>query len=341
MVAISPEETVLVTGASGFIAAHLCQLLLAEGYRVRGTVRTNAKGDYLKNLFEGKGEFEYVIVEDIAKPGAFEQAVKGVQGIAHTASPFFLNAAKVDDLVKPAVQGTVGVLQSAQKYGDQVKRVVVTSSVAAIMQPGPGPYTLTEDFWNTESPQVLEKEGDAASGPHKYRGSKTLAERAAWEYVKESQPPWDLVVVNPPFAFGPIIHQVSKPEDINTSVATFYAFTHGGKTESDLGTSPGNWADVRDIAQGHLRALIVPEASNRRFILSAGPFTSQEIVDEIHTWKPEVPNVPIGKPGNGKAIASQAVTFSGERASAVLGVTFRSFGECLRDMHESLEKRFP
>ncbi|KAK4686185.1 hypothetical protein P7C73_g3948, partial [Tremellales sp. Uapishka_1] len=355
MPALQSKDKILVTGGSGFIAAHVCKTLLEQGHPVRTTVRNDSKGLYLKELFQGKGDFEYVIVEDIGKvgfelvrelelmlaqPHCFDEAVTGVEGIAHTASPFYLNAGNAAELIDPAVQGTVGLLQSALDKGSAVKRIVVTSSVAAIMMPKTGAFTFTEECWNTESPEVIEKEGDKASGPHMYRASKTLAERAAWNFCETNQPNWDLVVVNPPFAFGPIIHQVDKPEQLNTSVATFYAYTHGQKTEADLGGSPGNWADVRDIAYGHFRALVVPEASGERFILASGPFSSQGIVDVIHSFVPEVKGVPIGKPGSGKEVEARSVVFSSEKAQKVLGVDFMSFEKCLLDMHHSLEQRF-
>ena len=89
--------------------------LLENGYKVKGTVRSKDKGEYLVNLFKGK-PFEYVIVEDIGADGAFDEAVKGVDAVAHTASPFHMNAKDPQELITPAVQGTTGVLKSVQKY---------------------------------------------------------------------------------------------------------------------------------------------------------------------------------------------------------------------------------
>lgn len=140
MPALSPPALVLVTGSSGYIASWVVHTLLAQGFDVRGTVRSQEKGEYLKKKFSGesdktlKGKFEYVIVEDIEKEGAFDEVVKGVDGIEHVASPFHfkaddpqgefcVNEDEVDyglisciELIGPAVKGTVGVLQSAVKY---------------------------------------------------------------------------------------------------------------------------------------------------------------------------------------------------------------------------------
>jgi hypothetical protein len=135
--------------------------------------------------------------------------------------------------------------------------MVITSSVAAILSPSPSgakhsgpPYTFTESDWNDHSTNVVEKEGNDASGADKYRASKTLAEKSAWELLEKEKPGWDLTTVNPPFVFGPIIHQVDLPEKINTSVATFWAYCTGKKTDEDLTASVGNWIDVRHAPAG-------------------------------------------------------------------------------------------
>ncbi|KAG8762779.1 methylglyoxal reductase (NADPH-dependent) gre2 [Ceratobasidium sp. 428] len=108
MPAIKAPATVLVTGASGFIAIWVCKAFLEAGYTVRGTVRSASKGDYLVDLLKSD-KFSYVIVEDIAKDGAFDEAVKGVDAVAHTASPFHFEADDPQELIEPAVKGTVGI----------------------------------------------------------------------------------------------------------------------------------------------------------------------------------------------------------------------------------------
>ncbi len=100
--------------------------------------------------------------------------------------------------------------------------MVITSSVAAVMSPSPSgpnhsagpPYTFTESDWNEHSHAVVEKEGNSAPGGDKYRASKTLAERSAWDLMEKEKPKWDLATINPPLVFGPIIHQVESPEKI-------------------------------------------------------------------------------------------------------------------------------
>lgn len=235
---------VLVTGANGYIAVWLVQKLLEQGYSVRGTIRSASRAKHLNNLFSKYGDkFELLIIEDITKvrllstclelnidmvsmgqDGAFDEAVKGVDAIEHTASPFHFDAVEPSEIIGPAVAGTKSILESARKFGTNVKRVVVTSSVAAILNTLPNPTVFTEEDWNTTAVEDCEKNGKNASPFSKYRASKTLAERAAWDFVEKHKGslPWDLVVINPPFVFGPFLHEVTGAGSLNQSLSDWY-----------------------------------------------------------------------------------------------------------------------
>ncbi|CEL54500.1 Putative NADPH-dependent methylglyoxal reductase GRP2 OS=Candida albicans (strain SC5314 / ATCC MYA-2876) GN=GRP2 PE=1 SV=2 [Rhizoctonia solani AG-1 IB] len=339
MPSISPNDTVLVTCASGFIAVWVCHHLLEAGYKVRGTVRSTSKGDYLVELFKSYGpKFKYVIVEDIGKESAFDEAVKGVHGVAHTASPFNFVSEDPKDLIDPAVKGTIGILESVKKYGSDVKRVLATSSIASVTD---GMYHLkipgtvyTESDWNTFSIKEIEEKGKDASGIDKYCASKTLAEKAAWEFVEKTKPNWDLATCCPSMIFGPIIHQVSNPSALNTSIATLYNFIYNKEsiTEEKLLTPNWNFADVRDIGLAHVRALEVEEAGGQRFIASSSPYCWQDALDALDL----PPDFPCGTPGSGKRL--NHIVFSHAKANKILGIQFKSFQDCVRDTVESLEK---
>ncbi|KAG6835826.1 hypothetical protein H0H93_014299 [Arthromyces matolae] len=195
MPTITSGDKILVSGANGYIAIWVVRRFLEKGYAVRGTVRSADKGKYLEEYFKSYGDkFELVIVEDITKEGAFDEAVKGVDAIAHTASPFYLDAASVEgtknlsekvqtspmtpiaELNGPAINGTVSILKSALKNGANVKRVVVTSSCASVLEVGVD-KVFTEENWNELAIREIKEQGDAAPGPSKYRASKTLAEK--------------------------------------------------------------------------------------------------------------------------------------------------------------------
>ncbi|RSH88686.1 methylglyoxal reductase (NADPH-dependent) gre2 [Saitozyma podzolica] len=343
MPAIKPGSLVLVTGASGFIAAQTVRAFLEAGYRVRGTVRSTAKGEYLAKLFAGKGDFEYVLVEDITKDGVFDEAVKGVDAVAHTASPFYTSNVKdPQELIGPAVKGTTGVLKSIQKHNPNVQRVVITSSVAAVMSTDskPAPYIYTEKDWNEDSIPHVEKNGLESNGGESYRASKTLAEQAFWKFIEDEKLSWDGATINPPLVLGEVIHECDSPEKLNTSVELFYQWAAGKKSESDLPGKAGNWINVKDVALAHVRALDVPEASGQRFITSQGPFAGQDYCDVLHKRFPDLPNIPVGKPNTHDELIKDMNVFDGSKATKVLGIKYIPFEETVVEMADSLKKRF-
>ncbi|GAA5860946.1 hypothetical protein JCM8547_003897 [Rhodosporidiobolus lusitaniae] len=304
-----PEGSfVLLTGASGFLAAHVAQHLLRRSFRVRGTVRSTSKGDYLTKLFQKEGiadKWEYVVVEDVEQEGAFDKAVEGVEAVLHTASPFHFRVEDPHkDLINPAVQGTVGALRSAKKAGT-VKRVVITASFASIVNPHDPVYTFTESDWNTHSPAEVEKKGKDVDPSQAYRASKTLAERAAWEFVEEEKPGFDIATVNPPLIFGPIVHEVPSADKLNTSINNFYQFLVGNKSADDAQTAFGSLVDVRDVAQIHVDALVNDKAGNERFLVATTDSSYQPLLDAFFLHASPAllqafPNAVKGHPGTEK-----------------------------------------
>ncbi|WRT68381.1 uncharacterized protein IL334_005357 [Kwoniella shivajii] len=340
---ITKGDFILVTGASGFIASHTAKQLLQQGYRVRGTVRSEAKGEYLKKIFQGLGEFEYAIVEDITTDGVFDEAVKGVDGVAHLASPFYTEGVKdPQELIGPATKGTTGILKSIQKNNPSVKRVVITSSVAAVMSTDSrkSPVVYTEDDWNQDSIPHVEEKGLESAGGHAYQASKTLAEKALWKFIEDEKPSWDAAAINPPLVLGEVIHQVDDPEKLNTSVAYIWKWSTGQKSESDLPGPMGSWVDVKDVANAHIRALEVPEAAGNRFLTSAGNLTGQGIVDVVHSKFPEIKNVPVGKPGTHDEVAKNLSKFNSEKSTKVLGIKYKSFEDSATETIQGLRARF-
>ena len=224
MVAVSSPAKVLVTGANGYLAVWVVSKYLEAGYSVRGTVRSLAKSAFLNDQFAHYGDrFELVAIEDITKDGAFDDAVRGVDAIAHTASPFHYKATHPDgtflysiygppsivnwvyaELIIPAVRGTTSILNSALKHGNTVKRFILTSSVAAIREETTTPRVFNETNWNNAAVEAVNAKGSDAGPVVIYLASKTLAEKAAWEFVAthKSEISWDLVAINPPYIFG-------------------------------------------------------------------------------------------------------------------------------------------
>ncbi|ODN78405.1 hypothetical protein L202_04044 [Cryptococcus amylolentus CBS 6039] len=342
---ITQGDLVLVTGASGYIAAHTAREYLKQGFNVRGTVRSDDKGEYLRNLFKDlPGKFTYVIVKDIAQEGAFDEAVKGVDAVAHTASPFSITKVEdPQDLINPAVQGTIGILKSVQKNNPSIKRIVVTSSVVAIMSviSNKPPHHYTEADWNVDSIPYIEEHGTKDGGSHAYFASKTFAEKALWDFIEKEKPSWDVATINPSLVFGEVIHQCDKPESLNQSVAMFYHYATGQVPESDLLKPIAPGVDVKDVAFAHVRAHIVPEASGQRFILSNGSATGQDIVDSIHKNFPDAnKNIPVGTPGAGEAVNKEQNYMDGSKAARVLGIKYMSLEDSFKETFVSLRQRF-
>lgn len=170
----------------------------------------------------------------------------------------------------------------------QVRRVVITSSVQSIIEPKTAdqtPYTFTEIDWNDDSVRAVETQGTKASGFDKYSASKSLAERAAWAFMKENAAalPFDLVTINPPYIWGPIIHDVRSVSALNESHAVFLEGIKTGsqKSAEETGTFTGNMVDVRDVAHAHSLVLEKAEAGGERFITASTPFSWQDICESL------------------------------------------------------------
>ncbi|KAI6044391.1 hypothetical protein EDC04DRAFT_2938172 [Pisolithus marmoratus] len=345
MPVIQPPSKVLVSGANGYIAMWIIRDLLEHGYSVRGTVRSAAKGEYVKMYFAGYGvKLEMVVIEDIVKEGAFDEAVKGVDAIAHTASPVFTSG----DMVEPAVKGTIGILRSALQFGQNIKRIMYTSSGSAVLHEVNQPTIFTEEDWNFQAVNSLKEEGEDASVRIKYRASKTLAEQAAWSFVKEHQHEisWDLTALNPTFVFGPAIHEVADPTSLNFSARLFYdCVADSAKSDEAskqfLSNTFSTWVDVRDLAEGHRRALEKQEAGGERIIISAGPWRWQDFIDTANLLDPPPQlskPLPKGKPGVGSQ-HSCLYDFDNTKSHRVLGMKYRSMVEMTRDTFVDYEAR--
>jgi dihydroflavonol-4-reductase len=227
-------ERVLVTGASGFIAGHVIAELRSHGYRVRGTARRPVD------------RLDDVVTADLSHDDGWAAAVEGCDYVMHVASPFPKETPKSEDeLIRPAVDGTLRVLRIAADAG--VKRVVLTSSIAAVGSGHLDEAVRTEADWSIV---------DRSLG---YPKSKTLAERAAWDFARESG--MDLVAVNPGMVLGPL-----RSPTIGTSVQVVHRLL-----TRDVPASPKMGfalVDVRDVATAHRLALETPVAAGNRYILA-------------------------------------------------------------------------
>ncbi|TGZ82745.1 NAD(P)-binding protein [Ascodesmis nigricans] len=336
---------VLLTGASGFIAAHILDLLLAHNHSVRITVRSQQKADALISAHPDKAHLiDVAIVPDINAPGAFDAALQShppFEAVLHTASPFHFNITRSidEDLLNPAINGTRNVLAAVKQYAPSVKTVVITSSFASIVDAGlglaPG-KVYTEKDWN---PITLEQARENASLG--YRGSKTWAEKTAWEFLEKEKPNFNIVTVNPPLVLGPVKPYLAKLETINTSNERIRDILTPKAAETIKNTGTYLWVDVREVAAAHVLAFEKPEAAGNRFFVVAGRFSNQLIADIVKKDFPEYAvNIPEERlPLDGYPAESDAF-YNGDNTKSreVLGLHYRSLEESIVDTVKSLKE---
>ena len=250
---MASTELVLVTGATGYIATHIVQQLLQAGYRVRGTVRSLKNEEKVKPLYElcPEANDKLELVEcDLLDENCWDDAVKDCVYVLHTASPVpNANPKDEDEVIKPAVDGTMFVLRACQKAGT-VKRIVLTSSIAAIIHKK-----------NSENKLFTEKDWTELHDPTitVYSKSKTLAERAAWNFIKQTEE-MELVTINPSYVLGPTICG---------GYASIMEITKR-LLNAEMPLLPNlsfPICDVRDVAEAHIKAITIPEAAGHRHII--------------------------------------------------------------------------
>ena len=265
------DELVLVTGGSGFIGAHCILRLLHEGYHVRTTVRAHGReADVRAQLEQGGATSEQAasvefVAADLLSDEGWPQAVDSATYVLHVASPFpEIQPKDENELIVPAREGALRVLRAARDGG--IARVVQTSSFAAIghgRPPAGRPFT--EEDWTDPN----------APGVQPYAKSKTLAERAAWDFVHRGALP-ELAVVNPVGVLGPVLGP-----DMSSSIRLVKALMDG-QTSRGAPRLSFNVVDVRDVADLHVRAMTDPAAGGERFLAVAdGPVSMKDVADVL------------------------------------------------------------
>lgn len=266
------DGRVLVTGASGYLGAHVAQQLQAAGFRVRGTTRSlanEAKVAPLRELCPGARHPIELVEAELTNAASWTAAVEGCAYVVHVASPFPKAKPKhEDELVRPAVDGTLNVLRACANTNGKVRRVVVTSSIASV---GGHIDGYDED---EEHPTLTEENWTDVTKASPYPKSKTLAERAAWRFVDElpDAMKFELATICPGFIIGPML----------TRTACTSAEVPIRLLNRDMPAVPDlHWAavDVREVARAHLLALAKPEAAGKRFICVSGDLSMRETAD--------------------------------------------------------------
>lgn len=245
-------KKVLLTGISGFIGQQCAVELLRSGYKVKGSLRNVNKAQAISNVIlehvPSIDDLEFCTL-DLLRDEGWDDAVSDCDFVMHVASPFFSRIPKdEDELIKPAVEGTLRALKAADKAG--IKRVVLTSSMVAMLGDVRGDVTIDQRSWT----EVHAKNATA------YLKSKTLAEKSAWDFVQDKQ--MELVTIHPGPVYGPTLSSNLSGESMS-----LFKRILTGELKQMINASI-NMSDIRDVAYIHVQALENMAAANKRFIVA-------------------------------------------------------------------------
>ncbi|KAG6679252.1 hypothetical protein I3842_14G120900 [Carya illinoinensis] len=314
-------KLVCVTGASGYIASWLVKFLLQRGYTVRASVRDPNDPKKTSHLLalDGAKERLHLFKANLLEEGSFDAAIQGCEGVFHTASPFYHDVKDPEaELLDPAVKGTLNVLNSCTK-SSSVKRVVLTSSIAAVAFNGRPrtPDVVVDETWFSD-PEICKE------AKQWYVLSKTLAEEAAWKFAKENG--LDMVAINPSMVIGPLLQPT-----LNTSAAAISNLVNGAQAFPNLSFG---WINVKDVANAHVQAYEIPSASGRYCLVERVAHNSEvvRILSELYPSlqlpekcaddKPFVPTYQVSK----------------EKAKS-LGIEFIPLDVSLKETVDSLKEK--
>lgn len=322
----------LVTGGTGLIGIKIIQLALKAGYSIRAAVRSQAKADTVlatptvKAIKPGS-RLTFVIVPDILADNAYDEAVKGVKYVVHTASPVvkgegFTPDQYETDLIAPALKGTTAILTAAYKTPG-IKRIVITSSEVAII-----PW---EEFIAKEVDTVFDDQYQIPfpAGPYHhqfeaYSASKVRALKATQDFVKEKKPEWDVINIMPSFVVGDN-EMVTDPKKVSDGTVSA-AFAQVLGEDSGWGAVPSTSVHVADVARLHVEALDPKIEGNQNFLaVSEGPRGTrwEEAIDIVNRNYPKAVKKGI-LPNNGTA-STKITKVDASRTEKVFGFKFQSY----------------
>jgi len=311
------SKKVLVTGASGFLASQIVAHLVSKGkYEVRGTVRSLEKSKHLQKLFPQMKLYQ----ADLLTEGSFDQAVKDVEIVFHTASPFQIANIKdpKKELIEPALQGTLNVLRSVDKT-PSVRRVVLTSSVAASARGKPPSHVYSEKDWNRDSTETKE--------PYPY--SKTVAEESAWKFAEGKN--WKLSTILPSFILGaPLSDRIDA-----VSVGAIKNLLEGKHHEKDSGWAVGA-VSIHDVAEAHILAAEKKEAIGQRYFVTSTKSFSRQDLNQILIQSGEFKNYPLDK--NTFVPPKGGFNYSNSKVQKDLGLKITPVDQTVVEMGKALVK---
>ena len=318
---VQTKKTVLVTGGTGFLGIHTVLQLLQQGYHVKTTLRSLAKKESILKALEEGGITDFsnltLIEADLTSDHNWDEAAKNCDYVLHVASPFPAQDPKDEnELIIPARDGALRVLKASHDAG--VKRVVLTSSFAAVgYSIDAKDHIFTEKDWT-----------DINAPLPAYIKSKTVAEKSAWEFIEKEGNGLELSVINPVGIFGPAIGGITSASlDIAVS-----GILNGSMDKTPTFTM--GVVDVRDVADIHIKAMLVPEANGERFIATSdGVMSFYDVAELFRKERPQYISVMKELEPIGKEFYKE---MSNEKAKTILNWNPRSREEALLASADSL-----
>ncbi|EDK40497.2 hypothetical protein PGUG_04595 [Meyerozyma guilliermondii ATCC 6260] len=315
--------TIFISGATGYVAQHIIKLSLSKGYFVIGSVRSAAKGERLRQLFNSE-KFTYEIAEKLENPGAFNQVLQKHPEISvfiHTASPVTMNAKDPEkDTMIPALEGSKNALNAIYEFGHNIKKVILTSSYVALsdlLTPG---RTATESTWNSVTWEMAKADGRLA-----YHASKKYAEKVAWDFVKDKNVGFEFTSINPAYVFGPQAFDEDAKGTLNLSAEMICSLTRL-KEGDEVATKRRPFIDVRDVAKAHVLA-VERDFAGKRLLMAESNFSQQLALNIIRKQFSHL-NLP---PGNPDADGKDDL-FDNSKTRQLLGFEFIDLETSIRDM---------
>lgn len=320
------KPLVTITGLDGYVGPWTALSFLKDGnFRVRGTVRQNPcqnKMNAIQEAFESEGLYENLeIVEaELLDPDSIDDAITRSNFVVHLASPYYLNNVTREELMKPAIEGTLSTLESCARHN--VQRCVFTSSYACIRWTSNPPKVFDESTWSE-----LNLLGD-------YPASKLQAEKAGWEFFanqgRRSPQQLEIATICPTMITGPAI---GNPNVVSEEFMT--SLLYNQKTNIKLASN--YYADVRDVAKAHYQAIKVPEAANKRFLVHGSkPYTLDDFCKVISEYYPNY-KFPKGHDGMDGSAANGIIN-DNSASKNVLKMEYIPFEQTVVDMIDSLMK---
>ncbi|KAK8175600.1 hypothetical protein IWX90DRAFT_497939 [Phyllosticta citrichinensis] len=335
------SRTILVTGASGFVGAHVVNNLCNRGYKCKAAVRSESSAERVKKAHSAyASQLTTVVVPDIAVDGAFDDAVKDVHGIIHVANPVMRLSPSIsnnlDEQLNPCFKGATSILESAHKNNQEIKRIVCTSCIQATIPFAgtvPGGKVFTEEDWSNADWDEAAESTDALKG---FIAAKELAERAQHDFVEKNNASFNVTTLVPSSLLGPAINNIETMDHLSPSVqGVWYLIKNVMRSTGQVGVP--YFTDVRDLAEAHVKAMEAgSEGGNKRYLVVNGPATGDRAAYMIIKNFPQLKNKRLEN--TAARPAGELWKYDSSKSKKELGVPTRTLKACMVDMVSSLLK---